>query len=83
MTHHVVGGPWKDRIGRYCRIVDRSPDGREVYPWAGRGDDEVIIFIPNDPYVAETIAKGQYTKAEREGHDVWTCAIGRKDIEPL
>ena len=45
----IVGGPWPERVGALGHVADR-PAGRagSVYPWPGRGSDEVIVLLDKD-----------------------------------
>lgn len=47
-THTVTGGPWHQRIGRRCRVI--NPEGQSAYPWHGIGVTEVVVLIENDPF---------------------------------
>lgn len=66
-AYRVTGGPWPERIGLVARIVE-APLSRSVYPWAGKGDDEVVVFIDDDPF-RRTVT-----------HPEWSCVMRRRDL---
>ena len=70
-TRVITGGPWPQRIGKQCRIVDAPNAVRaQIYPWGGLGANEVVISIEDDPL---TSVAGRY----------WSCVINRKDLTPI
>ncbi len=61
----VVDAIWPERVG--CTGVT-APIGDNLYPWAGRGVNEVVVLLDDDPL---RIA----------GHDPrWSCVYGVKDL---
>ena len=67
--------PWPERVGCEGVIVERptGPEG-QLYPWHGRGRDEVIVLLDDDPLLPL-----------RTGSSVrrWTCAVDRQCVEVI
>lgn len=75
-THRIIGGPWLDRLQKDCKIVSDPYTSQTLYPWAGLGKDEVVIYIHDDVYTASQV--------ENVPDDVWwSCVIARTHLEPL
>lgn len=71
----VIGGPWRERVGQRGWIVEDPRDG--IYPFKGKGADEAIIVLDNDPLRNEC-DEPQLSNGQR-----WTCAILLKDIKQI
>jgi hypothetical protein len=70
----VVGGPWPERIGCVGSVVTPTPERAKRYPFAGRHKADVIIHLDDDPLARST------PNPFNDERDLWTCAIGRKDV---
>lgn len=68
----MIGGPWPERIGCEGRVVDDELDPR-IYPLKGRGRNEVVILLDDDPL----------RTGSKPADDQWSCVIGRKDVVEL
>lgn len=69
----VTGGPWPERIGCEGVIVEPTPEQAKVYPWPGRGKDEVIILLDKDPLLIGPWRPGHY----------WSCATSRRNVRVI
>lgn len=68
----ITGSPWPERNGCVARIVPEPP-GPPVYPWAGRGKREAVVYIHADPL-------GPPTRCERGPRWSWSCAMDRSNL---
>ncbi|MEM7326134.1 MAG: hypothetical protein AAF531_23805 [Actinomycetota bacterium] len=71
-THIVTAGPWPNRIGRRCQIVPEPVT--PIYPWAGKGPNEAVLLIEDDPYTP--------LDANSTDQPSWSCVLDADDIQP-
>lgn len=82
-THEVAGGPWPERDGLRCRLVDKpaGPEG-DRYPWREiEKTDQAVIFIEDDPFNSENPRDSFSGRTDEERG--WTCVLDMDDLEPL
>jgi hypothetical protein len=59
--------PWPERRGLVAYQMLPETGDRNVYPFAGIGCDEVVVFIEDDPLTHRPDSE-------------WTCVLGKADI---
>ena len=88
MNTHIIKEtcPWPQRRLLPCRIADR-PEGEagQLYPWAGIGSHEVVIWIDDDPLTCPRHPMHEWHKDESWcNHERgWTCVIALRDLAPI
>jgi hypothetical protein len=58
--------PWPQRRGLACGIVIPTPEQSKVYPFAGKAESEVVVYIPEDPLAC--------------GDSWWSCVMDRQHL---
>ncbi len=77
-THTINGGPWPERVGLRCRIVDDPGDG--IYPFDKRSRTEVVILVEDDPFDG---AESRFGPALTDAKRGWTCILSRVSLEEI
>ncbi len=74
-THYITGGPWPERRGLRCRVVDDPGNG--TYPWDKPSKHNAVVLVENDPHDGKVYSFGPGLTDEQRG---WTCVLGYEHL---
>jgi hypothetical protein len=77
----ITGGPWPERIGCFGQVAEPSAERARMYPFAGVHPADLVIHLDDDPLT--THGGGTFSHNGQDEDELWTCVLGRADVEML